>query len=355
MKIAVVAPTRFPIREPYAGGLEAFCGLLVRGLRDRGHTVDLYAARGSEGHRRDLEFPGVDWSGTELTPTDHTLPPGQRELDDAAFRVLRAHLEASDYDVVHNNSLHPELLRSTTLPLVTTLHCPVIPEMAAAMADTTSAITAVSRAVTSTWDFPGEPVIIPNCVDEETWTYGAGGRGALWFGRLTPEKGPHLAIDAARQAGLPLTIVGRRADPLYWETELAPRAGTDVTWRAPMRHSELAALVGRASVVAVTPMWEEPFGLVAVEAMATGTPVAAFARGGLAEVLASAPSVMVRPGDVHDLATGLRLAASIPRREVADYAREHFSLRRFLDAYLDLYRRISESHTARPPLREVAP
>ncbi len=158
----------------YAGGLETFCGLLVRGLRARGHTVDLYAARGSEGHRRDLEFPGVDWSGSGLTPTDHTLPPGQRELDDAAFRRLRAHLEVSDYDVVHNNSLHPELLRSTTLPLVTTLHCPVVPDMAEAMAGTTSVLTAVSRAVTSTWDLPAEPLIIPNCVDEETWTYGPG-------------------------------------------------------------------------------------------------------------------------------------------------------------------------------------
>lgn len=171
---------------------------------------------------------------------------------------------------------------------MTTLHCPVVPEMAAAMA-TTGAVAAVSHAVTSTWQLAREPVIIPNCVDDELWTYGAGGRGALWFGRLTPEKGPHLAIDAARLAGLPLTIVGRRADPLYWETELAPRLGGGITWRAPMRHRELAVLVGRASVVAVTPMWEEPFGLVAIEAMATGTPVAAFARGGLTEVLAPAP------------------------------------------------------------------
>ncbi len=121
-----------------------------------------------------------------------------------------------------------------------------------------------------------------------------------------------------------------------------------------MRHCELAELVGRASVVAVTPMWEEPFGLVAIEAMATGTPVAAFARGGLAEVLGPAPGVMVRPGDVADLATGLRLAASIPRREVADYARQHFSMRRFVDAYVDLYRQIAQSPPPRRAVREVA-
>lgn len=270
MKIAVIAPARHPVVEPYAGGLEAFCGLLVDHLRRRGHHVDLYAARGSSGHVAEYEFPGVDWHGFDAFASDVSYPPGQREAEDEAFRRLRHHLEASDYDVVHNNSLHPELLRSRILPLLTTLHCPPLAEMEEALADSTGALTAVSRATADSWNVPGPVTVIPNGVDVDIWRPRPGpvGEHAIWFGRLVPEKGAHVAIDACRRAGLNLLVVGRCGDPSYQASELIPRAGDDVRFLPPQRHRDLARLVGSAAVAAVTPLWDEPFGLVTVEAMA---------------------------------------------------------------------------------------
>lgn len=350
MKIAVIAPARHPIVEPYAGGLEAFCGLLVEQLRRRGHHVDFYAARGSHGHVVEYEFPGVDWRGFDAYASDVSYPPGQREAEDEAFRRLRHHLEASDYDVIHNNSLHPELLRSRILPLLTTLHCPPLAEMEQALADSTSALTAVSQATADSWDVPGPVAVIPNGVDGAVWRPRPGpvGEHAIWFGRLVPEKGAHVAIDACRQAGMRLLVVGRCGDPSYWDAELLPRTGDDVRFLAPQRHRDLARLVGSAAVAAVTPLWDEPFGLVTVEAMACGTPVVAFARGGIVDTMRDAPGMLVPPGDVDAFAAALLAARHIDRAAVARHVQRRHSLNAVVTAYLAHYRAVARDRSTEP-------
>ncbi len=336
MRIAVIAPGRHPIAEPYPGGLEAYCGVLVDGLRKRGHEVDLYAAAGSEGHVREFEFPTVEWAGATAMETDHTYPPGHCEKEDAAFARLRAHLEVSDYDVVHNNSLHPELLLATSLPLVTTLHCPPVDRMAEVAPVSTSIFTAGSEPTAASWGLP-DTMVIPNAVDPEVWTVGPGGDAAVWFGRIVPEKGPHLAIDACRQAGINLTLVGRRANPGYWNAEIAPRLGDGVEWIGSLTHTQLAEQVRHARVTVITPEWEEPFGLVSIESMSCGTPVAAFARGGMAAILEGSPCPSVPAGDVDALAQAIADSAHVSREEVAAYARKNYGINSSLDRYLSVY------------------
>lgn len=346
MKIAVVAPGRHPIIEPYAGGLEAYCGILVNSLRNRGHEVDLYATAGSEGHVRDFEFPRPDWRFTATEENDHDYPPGHSEQEDRAFARLRAHLEASNYDVVHNNSLHPELLLSQTLPLVTTLHCPPVDRMAAVAPESRSVFTAVSNSTAASWALPGIQVI-PNAVDCSVWREGPGGQSAIWFGRIVPEKAPHLAIDACRKAGIPLTIVGRRSSPTYWASEIVPRLGNDVEWIGTLNHTLLAERVGHSRVAVITPEWEEPFGLVSIEAMSCGTPVAAFARGGMADVLDASPCPSVQAGNVEALAQAIRDSRFIDRTRVAHYARENYGIAAFLDRYLAVYRKAAAERSDR--------
>ena len=131
--------------------------------------------------------------------------------------------------------------------------------------------------------------VIHNGVDCEFWNHCGGPRRrrAVWFGRVHPDKGTHLAIDAAHRAGLPIDVVGPASDQAYYSKFVAPRLKADDVYHGLRSHKEICRIVGSASVALATPCWDEPFGLVVAEALACGTPVAGFARGALPELLPS--------------------------------------------------------------------
>lgn len=342
MRIAVIAPGRYPIRQPYAGGLETMVASLVAGLRAAGHDVDLFAPRGSEGHVAEVEFPGVE------AATDIGYPPGAREAETAAFRDALAYIARGGYDVIHNNSLHPLPLAMPAggPALLTTLHTPPTEEMGAAIRTAPGGhYAAVSAFTAGQWRLPRPAEVVPNGVDMDLWRPGPGGDRAVWFGRIVPEKAPHLAVAAALRAGVPLVLAGRIGDERYARSVLRPAIEAaepgQVTWHGEMRHRELAALVGSAAVCLVTPEWDEPFGLVTAEAAACGTPVAAFARGGVAEFVAPDIGRTAPGGDVAGLAEAIVGAMALDRRRVRAAAERDFSLDRMISRYEGIYRRLA--------------
>ena len=349
MRIAVIGPSRMPIAPPFGGGLEVFVQRMVEGLRCRGLDVDLFAAAGSQGHRRDLEFPGVDWSGHEHGARDDRYPPGARESETAAFARVCRYLERSDYDLVHNNSVHPSILElgpARRPPMVTTLHTPPQDDMQGVLgrvAGASERFCAVSRFTARQWSLPHAAEVIHNGVQTDQWRPGPGGGGAVWFGRLTREKAPHLAIEACRRLGMPLTLIGRCADPTYFSQRIAAHLGDQVRWLGAMAPEQIMDEVGRASLALATPQWDEPFGLVLIEALSCGTPVAAFSRGGIPEILRTVPEHLARPDDVDDLVRAARAALHQPRAEARAIAVERFDLKVMIDRYLSLFEEVIAS------------
>jgi len=345
LRIAVVAPSRHPLSQPHAGGLEAAVWNRVDSLRRRGHRVRLVAAAGSDflaDSPAALHLPPARWTGTSSSDTDY--PDGY--LDEALTSLDRAlhHLSdhRDDFDVVENHSLHAlplEWAPRLGIPVVTTLHTPPLPDMVEAIHRAGAAlgpILAVSTHTAGAWREHGVHArVLPNAVDTDRWRLGPGGEDLVWFGRLVPEKGAHAAIAAARLLGRRLVLAGRIGDADYVRSEIDPHLGEDVVHVGPLRHRDLARLVGSSACALVTPMWEEPFGLVLAEALSTGTPVAAFDRGGVPEVVAGSPGArLVAPDDVDALARAVATVADptpSARRRIRAHALRRFSLERQLD------------------------
>ncbi|WP_282603873.1 glycosyltransferase [Paracoccus sp. PARArs4] len=346
LRIAVVAHLRHPIATPFMGGMEAHAWHLVRGLRARGHQVTLYAAGDSDPDFRihpiiarhyDQDYPWHDFHGTDVL---------NAVLDDAFARCTEA-LDRGGHDIVHNNSLHrfpPRHAFANRMPMVTSLHVPPFDGLRRAVQDSAapwSRFTVCSAQQAGLWWPAGAPEsaeVVGNGIDLRLWPFAPTGDGsAVWAGRITPTKGTHLAAQAARIAGVPLTIFGTIEHRDYFEDMVRPHLGGDIRYGGHLEGRELAENLGRSSVMLFTPQWQEPFGLVAIEGMACGLPVASTRIGATPEVIGDCGS-FAAPDDAAGLARVLTRAMRIPRHAPRRRVERLFSLDRMLDRYEANYR-----------------
>lgn len=342
MRVCVIASSRYPIAEPFAGGLEAWTHGMVAELHRRGHEVTLFAGPGSDPDLPVRTMVARRFEPSAVSLADVNAMPLEWMVDHHTYLDLMLSLRERDFDVVHNTSLHhlPVAMAGTLpAPVVTTLHTPPVPwlESAVALGRETGSFVAVSHRTASAWSHAVSASVIHNGVDVTRFVAGPGGGPAVWSGRLVPEKAPHLAIDAARRAGVPLVLVGPVSDRAYVDAEVRPRLGGDVAYVGHLDRADLAALLGAASVAVVTPAWDEPYGLVAAEAMACGTPVAAFARGALPELVPEDVGALAAPDDVDALAAAILRAEGCDRAVVRAHAERACSLDRMVDEYEALY------------------
>ncbi|MEU6388460.1 glycosyltransferase [Streptomyces sp. NPDC046939] len=351
MRVALIASARHPISEPFAGGLEAHTWGLAHALVKRGHHVELFAAPGSDPALGARELPVRKVRLSAAARADASMPSARWMEEHHAYLMLMLELARDGerrFDVVHNNSLHhlPVAMASTLrVPVITTLHTPPTPWLESAIQTPDAcpvAFTAVSAFTASAWQ-PLVPAarVVRNGVDTDFWQPGPGGDGLLWSGRLVPEKGPHLAIRAARAAGVPLRLAGPVSDRAYFDAEVAPLLGDGAEYVGHIDRRGLAALLRESAAALVTPSWDEPYGLVVAEALACATPVCGFDRGALAEILTPECGLLAPPGDVQALADLIPRVMRLDRRAARARAEEFCALDRTADAYTALYEEVS--------------
>jgi UDP-glucose:tetrahydrobiopterin glucosyltransferase len=354
MKIAIVAPLVAPIREPQRGGSQAFVSDLARGLIDRGHDVHLYAASGSDVSGVPVIDTGVDHR--TLSATLYRASGGAaRELSatESAFARVYSAVRDDRYDVIHNHAFDAPAIRLATAmeaPVVHTLHLPPDGAVAAAVRDAARrdappAFAGVSAFQANAWRrVVAVEAILPPCVPTARIDWSpAGGDGAVFAGRLSPEKGAVEAIDIAQAAGVRIDVYGDSYDAEYERERIDPRrAEPGVSVHPAVPRSSLWEAMARAAVVLCPARWEEPFGMVAAEAQACGTPVAAFKRGALGEVIVDElTGFLVAPDDIHAAADAVRKASGLSRSECRAHAERRLDLEWSLDAHEGLYRRVA--------------
>ncbi|MET9696301.1 glycosyltransferase [Streptomyces sp. NPDC006529] len=351
LRVALIASARFPVSEPFAGGLEAHTWWLAHSLRRRGHHVELFAAPGSDPALRVRELPVRTVELSAAARSDASMPSAAWMAEHHAYLGLMLDLARDGehrFDVVHNNSLHylpVAMAAALRVPVVTTLHTPPTPWLESAITAQERCpvtFTAVSRFTAGAWRATAPRArVVRNGIDTDFWRPGPGGGDLVWTGRLVPEKGPHLALEAARAAGLPLRIAGPIADRAYFEKRIEPLLGEDARYVGHLDRRELAELLGSASAALVTPCWDEPYGLVVAEALACGTPVCGFDRGALSEILTPDCGLLAPPGDVEALARLIPRAVRLDRRAARRRAERFCSLARTADAYTRLYEEVA--------------
>jgi UDP-glucose:tetrahydrobiopterin glucosyltransferase len=354
MRIAIVAPLVSAIREPQRGGSQAFVSDLARGLADRGHEVQVYAASGSE-------VPGVEMIDTGVDPDALAATLYRacgRAADglgvaEAAFAGVYAAVRETRYDIVHNHAFDaPAISLATGLdaPVLHTLHLPPDTAVANALrvaAGSTSAPTVgvVSACQASAWRrYVSVDAILSPLVPTRAirWSTSAGD-GAVFAGRLSPEKGAIEAIEIARAAGVRIDVYGDSYDADYTRERIDPRrADPGVVVHPGVPRTDIWEAIGRAAVVLCPARWEEPFGMVAAEAQACGTPVVAFRRGALEEViLDGVTGFLVTPGDIDAAADAVTRSPELSRRQCREHAERDLDLRLSLDAHEQLYARVA--------------
>jgi UDP-glucose:tetrahydrobiopterin glucosyltransferase len=365
MKIAILAPLVTAIREPQLGGSQAFVSDLARGLADRGHDVHVYAASGSE-------IPGVEVIDTGVDPVSlagtlyrangssadesagtEAVTREPAAAAESAFRLACEAVRARRYDVIHNHAFDAPAVRHASAlraPVVHTLHLPPDRAVSAALREAVLGTRPPTVATVSAFQARGWRRFVP--VDAILppfprtrairWSRTAG-QGALFAGRLSPEKGAAEAIDIARAAGIPIDVYGDVYDPEYSREEIAPRRdwpGVAVHQGVP--RALLWAAMAKAAVVLCPSRWDEPFGLAAAEAQACGTPVVAFRRGALGEVIMDGMTgFLVPPDDVPAAAEAMSKVAGISRAACRDHAEGRLDLELTLNAHECLYRRVA--------------
>jgi glycosyltransferase involved in cell wall biosynthesis len=355
VKIALLGHMHHPIAEPYQGGTEAHTAMVADELVARGHDVTLFAKEGSVSAATIYPLVPEDFEFTNLA-SPLVRKQQQGFLAEAVHHSIDE-IRAGDFDVVVNNSLSSQPYSDLRdVPMLTILHTP------ANLVDVTAIVTrpgwtpsALHRYVTVSesnargWRTLLPDVdVVPNGILLDRWTSAVSPtRGlAVWAARITREKGLHLAIDAAREAGMRFEFAGPISRPDYFEFEIAPRLGDDVVYRGHLPHRELADFFASGEVFVSSPLWEEPFGLTVVEALATGTPVAALPNGAARELLGADAGSIARSTDVAALATAITRARRVDR-SLALAASRRFDFGGMVDRYEEALRELCETPVER--------
>lgn len=327
----MIAPPWVPVPPPAYGGIENVVAGLTRELADRGHDVALVAA------------PGSAVSGARVIGVLEHVPDAFGHVEADLAHGLGAYdaLAAADVIVDHTGPSGALLSAWSEVPALHVCHNRIdgpagdtIRGVARRVRDLRLiAISRAQRRLQPLFPFAG---VCPNGIDVDAQPFHARHGGSLAFvGRMSPDKGPDAAIRIARLAGMPIRIAAKCRDAgerAYFDAHVRPLLGPDAEWLGELSGPDARALMADAAALVFPIDWPEPFGMVMIEAMASGTPVLARPFGAVPEIVDDGVTGFVRLHEDELAACAVQLAR-IDRRACRARVRERFSLTAMADAY----------------------
>ncbi|KKU49457.1 MAG: Glycosyl transferase group 1 [Parcubacteria group bacterium GW2011_GWA1_47_10] len=322
MRIVVLGSVALPVPPPMQGGTERVAHAQAVGLSKKGHEIMLIAAKGSQ---PSYQYQLVEIGGGDTVAGSFVLssrPPSRDpEQEKDGFRVkpgmtqntepvessrkLRKEMlslslvdfwldvHASEYDCVLNNMRGGEVLffetaRRLGKKYANVMHLPMFADLADACRQLKIPLVSISNAQRVPFPDLNYVGTVYNGIDIADFLFEKNPDDyLLMMGSITPHKNQKTGISVAKSVGIKLVIAGKIGDASYYAKEIAPHVdGKTVIHHGEIGMSEKVRLYGKAKALLFPVLWEEPFGLVMIEAMACGTPVIAFRRGAVPEVVA---------------------------------------------------------------------
>lgn len=349
MKIALVSPYEEPVPPRTYGGTELVVYNLAEELVAQGHEVSVFASGDSQTSAR---LVAVFERSLRSMP-EGASPQLRDALKFAGIGRILERLTQEDFDIVHNHIGWRMMPFSALLgaPLVTTLHGPMyIPGHAYMYRRfATSAYISISNSQRRPVPDLNFVATVYNGIDTQSFDFcDLPDDYFAFLGRMSPEKGPVEAIEAAKACGVRLRMAAKvdLVDKQYFEEKVKPLIdGDQIEFIGEVDHKGKNELLKKARAVLVPINWEEPFGLVMAEALATGTPVIANRRGSVGEIVCE--EVGFATTSMKEMCQAIAKVDSISRRACRDYVCRRFDRSIMARNYLSAYEKVVRAGASR--------
>jgi glycosyltransferase involved in cell wall biosynthesis len=331
MKVALLGPIAWRTPPVHYGPWEQITSLLAEGLTAAGLDVTLFATLDS------ITKATLDG----VIPTGYAENPQYDGRVWEAIHVAHALRRSGEFDLIHNHLdwLPLAFAEHCAAPLLTTIHGFSGRNILPAYVRAPSSYVSISDSDRSPdLDYVAT---VYHGIDLDGLPYDPdGGDGLVAFGRIHPDKGTHEAIDIARRTGRQLTICGIVQDERYFAELIEPQIdGRQITYLGSVGPHDRAKILGRSAALLHPIYFDEPFGLSVVESMACGTPVVAYCRGSMPEVVDEGVTGRL-VNTVQEAAAAVDTITAIDRGACRARARERFSAERMVADYLRIYREV---------------
>ena len=335
VRIALIAPPWTPIPPLLYGGIELVVDQLATGFQRSGHEILLFTTGDS----------------TCPVPRAFALAHAEGERIGMAVpemrHVMAAYEAVQDFDIVHDHTIMGPVYaeRYPDLKVVTTIHGPFNEELTDLYGRIAARVPVIAISHAQHRAGPQIPIarVIHHGLVAGDFPVGAGDGGyCLFLGRMSRDKGAHRAIEAAYKAGRPLILAGKMREPWehqYFDTYVRPYLNHEIRYVGEVGHDEKLRLLAGAQALLFPIRWNEPFGMVMVEAMACGTPVLAFPEGAAPEVVVDGTTGFLCH-DVNDMADAIGRLGSLDRAACRAAIEGYFSCDRMVAEHLDLFERL---------------
>jgi glycosyltransferase involved in cell wall biosynthesis len=341
MKIAQIAPLWIPVPPRTYGGIELMLSLLLEELTARGHQVSLFSSKDSKTKAEIIV----------ATEKALWLRKDLRSPHAVVIRLLKmVYDRRKDFDLIHNHFdffMFPLLMGNSCPPVLTTLHRPLDEELARVARSFPKmnfcAISGDQRQSAKENNIPVVDVVY-NGINPKDYIFNENPQDYyVYLGRLNKEKGIMSALHAAKQAGVKLMIAGNVVGGDEWNYflhEVQPLLNEDnVNFIGQVDFNEKVKLLSNAKAMFFPIDRREPFGLVMIEAMACGTPVIAFNRGSVPEVIVDGKTGFIVE-NVDELVQSIKKIGSIKRKDCRTHVEKNFTLKQMVDKYEKVYKKL---------------